>query len=126
MVERLLVKYHHIFARHWLEIAINNDCSFRLTPKHDEPVYAQSVPSPTNLKDEMLVELALQQQYRITTILPISKYTSPNFAQRQPNRKLGILVDLRRTNHLIKPAYAAQHKHMAGKKYFCKLDCSQA
>ena len=68
--------------------------------------------------------------------LPYSKYSSPIFAQRKPNGKLRILVDLRRINHLLKNDYnqhnhpvttiADAAQHMAGKKYFCKLDCSQA
>ena len=50
--------------------------------------------------------------------------------------KLTWLVDLRRINHLIKNDYGEHNhpvttvsdaaQHMAGKKYFCKLDCSQA
>ena len=108
----------------------------KLTPKHDDPVYAQSLPTPTNLKDDLLVELALMQEYGIITTLPYSKYSSPIFAQRKPNGKLRILVDLRRINHLLKNDYnqhnhpvttiADAAQHMAGKKYFCKLDCSQA
>ena len=135
-IEALLVKYHDIFARHRLEIGINTEFKIKLTPKHDEPVYAQSLPTPTNLKDDLLVELALMQEYGIITTLPYSKYSSPIFAQRKPNGKLRILVDLRRINHLLKNDYnqhnhpvttmADAAQHMAGKRYFCKLDCSQA
>ena len=57
-IEALLVKYHDIFARHRLDIGINTEFKINLTPKHDEPVYAQSLPTPTNLKDDLLVELA--------------------------------------------------------------------
>ena len=47
--------------------------NIKLTPKHVEPVYAQSLPTPTILKDEMLVELALQQEYGIiTTLYPLA------------------------------------------------------
>ena len=76
------------------------------------------------------------QEYGIITTLPYSKYSSPIFAQRKPNGKLRILVDLRRINHLIKNDYGEHNhpvttvsdaaQHMAGKKFFCKLDCSQA
>ena len=76
------------------------------------------------------------QEYGIITTLPYSKYSSPIFAQRKPNGKLRILVDLRRINHLLKNDYnqhnhpvttmADAAQHMAGKRYFCKLDCSQA
>ena len=135
-IEELLVKYQTIFARHRLDIGINTDFKIKLTPKHDDPVYAQRLPTPTNLKDDLLVELALMQEYGIITTLPYSKYSSPIFAQRKPNGKLRILVDLRRINHLLKNDYnkhnhpvttfANAAQHMAGKKYFCKLDCSQA
>ena len=134
-IEELLVKYHTIFARHRLDIGINTDFKIKLTPKHDDPVYAQSLPTPTNLKDDLLVELALMQEYGIITTLPYSKYSSPIFAQRKPNGKLRMLVDLRRINHLLKNDYnnhnhpvttiADAAQHMAGKRYFCKLDCSQ-
>ena len=76
------------------------------------------------------------QEYGIITTLPYSKYSSPIFAQRKPNGKLRILVDLRRINHLLKNDYnqhnhpvktmADAAQHMAGRRYFCKLDCSQA
>ena len=65
--EALLVKYHDIFARHRLDIGINTEFKIKLTPKHDEPVYAQSLPTPTKLKDDLLVELALMQEYGIIT-----------------------------------------------------------
>ena len=134
MVERLLVEYHHIFARHQLDMGINNDFEIKLTPKHDQPVYAQSLPTPTNLTDEILVELALQQAYVIITNLPFRMYSSPILAQREPKGKSRVLDHLRRIKNLIKHNYndcnhpvttisdAAQH--IGGKKNVCKLDCS--
>ena len=51
-------KVSQIFARQRLDKGMNNDFRINLTRKqHDEPVYAQCLPTPTNLKDEMLVEL---------------------------------------------------------------------
>ena len=111
-----------------------------LTPSQrlqvEELLVKYKLPTPTILKDDLLVELALMQEYGIITTLPHSKYSSPIFAQRKPNGKLRILVDLRRINHLIKNDYSEHNhpvttiadaaQHMAGKKYFCKLDCSQA
>ena len=82
------------------------------------------------------MELALVRYYGIITTLPFSKYASPIFAQRKPNGRLRLLVDLRKINNLIADDYtnnihplstlsdAAQH--LAGKKLFCKLDCSKA
>ena len=99
-------------------------------------MYTQSLPTPTNLKDYLLGELALMQKYGIIMTLPYSKYSSPIFAQRKPNGKLRILVDLRRINHLLKDDYNQHNhpvttivdaaQHMADKKYFCNLDWSQA
>ena len=80
-VEELLVKYNSIFARHRLDIGINTDFKVKLTPQHEKPVYSQSLPTPTNLKDDLLVELALMQEYGIITTLPYSKYSSPIFPQ---------------------------------------------
>ena len=107
-VEELLVKYNSIFARHRFDIGMNTDFKVNLTPQHEEPVYPQSLPTPTNLKDDLLVELALMQEYGIITTLPYSKYPSPIFAQCKPNGKLKILVDLRRINHLIKNDHGEQ------------------
>ena len=134
-LEHLLIKYYSIFARRGLDIGINTEFKVKLTPQHDKPVYLQSLPTPTNLKDYLLVELALMQEYGIITTLPFSKYSSPIFVQRKPSGMLRIFVDLCRINHLIKHDYgelkhpvttisdAAQH--ITGKKYFCKLDCLQ-
>ena len=69
-------------------------------------------------------------------MLPFSKYASPIFAQRKPNGKKRLLVDLRKINTLIADDYTNNNhpvsnlsdaaQHLAGKSLFCKLDCSQA
>ena len=132
----MLVEFHDVFARHRFDIGMNEEFKVKLTPKDDSPAYSQSLPAPLNLKDDVLVELAVLHKYGINTTLPFSKYASPIFAQKKPNGKLRLLVDLRKFNILILDdyinnthpvstlVYAAQH--MAGKKLFCKLDCSQA
>ena len=91
---------------------------------------------PIYLKEDLIVELALMHKYGNITVLFFSKYASPIFAQRKPNGKLRLLVDLRKINSLIADDYtnnshplttlsdAAQH--LQGKSLFCKLDCSQA
>ena len=91
---------------------------------------------PIHLKEDLIVELALMHKYGIMTDLPFSKYASPISAQRTPNGKIHLLVDLRKINTLIADdctnnnhpvstlSDAAQH--LAGKTLFCELDCSQA
>ena len=135
-IEEILVEFHDIFARHRFDIGKNREFKVKLTPNDDRPAYSQSLSTPINLKDDITVELALLHKYGIITTLPFSKYASPIFAQRKPNGRLRVLVDLRKINNLITEDYANNNhpvstlsdaaQHMAGKKLFCKLDCSQA
>ena len=135
-IEELLVKYNKIFARHRFDIGGNDEFKVKLTPAHDDPVYKKSHPTALHIKEDLKVELALLQYYGILRTLTYSKYSSPIFAQRKPNGKMRILVDLRRINHLIRhdydennfplPSMEEANSHMANKKYFSKLDCSQA
>ena len=79
--------------------------------------------------------MALLHNYGIITTLPFSKDASLFVAQKKPNGKLRLLVDLRNINNLISDEYINNNhpvstltdaaQHMAGKKLFCKLDCSQ-
>ena len=135
-IEDILVEYHNIFARHRMDIGMNTELKVKLTPKDDKAVYSQSLPMPIHLKEDLIVELALMHKYGIITVLPFSKYASPIFAQRKPNGKLRLLVDLRKINSLIADDYTNNNhpvstlsgaaQHLAGKSLFCKLDCSQA
>ena len=129
-------RYHDIFARHRIDIGMNTEFKVKITPKDDKAVYSQSLPMPIHLKEGLIVELALMHKYGIVTVLPFSKYASPIFAQRKPNGKLRLLVDLRKINSLVADDYTNNNhpvstlsdaaQHLAGKSLFCKLDCSQA
>ena len=135
-IEDILVEYHDMFARHRMDIGMNTEVKVKLTPKDDKAVYSQSLPMPVHLKEDLNVELALKHKYGIITVLPLSKYASPIFAQRKPNGKLRLLVDLREINSLIADDYTNNNhpvstlsdaaQHLAGKSLFCKLDWSQA
>ena len=115
---------------------MNTEFKVRLTPEDDKAVYSQSLPMPIHLKEDLINELALMHKYGIITVLPFSKHASPIFAQRKPNGKLRLLVDLRKINTLIADDYTNNNhpvstlsdaaQHLAGKSLFCKLDCSQA
>ena len=135
-VEDILVEYHDIFARHRMDIGMNTEFKVKLRPNDDNVDYSQNLLMPIHLKKHLIVELALMHKYGITTVLPFTKNASPIFAQRKPNGKLRLLVDLRKINTLVADDYtnnnqpvgtlsdAAQHR--AGKSLFCKLDCSLA
>ena len=88
-----------------MDIGMNTEFKVKLTPKNDKAVYSQSLPMPIHLKEDLIVELALMHKYGIITLLPFSKYASPIFAQRKPNGKLRLLVDLRKINTLIADDY---------------------
>ena len=70
-------------------------------------------------------------KYGIITTLTHSKYASPIFAQRKPNGRLRLLVDLRKINNLITEDYTNNNypvstlsdaaQHMAGKDYSASL-----
>ena len=122
-IEALLVEFYDIFARHRFDIGVNEELTVKLTPKKESPAYSQSLPTPINLKEDILVELALIHKYGIITTLP--KYASPFFAQKKPNGKLRLLNDLRKINNLISDDYINKNlpvstltdaaQHMAGK-----------
>ena len=124
------------FARHRFDIGINTEFKVQLTPLDNRPACSQRLPAPINLKDDILVELALLHKYGITTTLHFSKHASPILAQRKPNGKLRLLVALRKIKTLIADDYINNNhpvstltdaaQHMAGKNLFCKLDCSHA
>ena len=135
-IEDILADYHNIFARHRMDIGMNTEIKVKLTPKDDKAVCSQNLPMPIHLKEDLIVELALLHKYGSITVLPLSKYASPIFAQRKPNGKLRLLVDLRKINSRIADDYTNNNhpvstlsdaaQHLAGKSLFCKLDCSQA
>ena len=135
-IEDILVEHQDIFTRHRMDIGMNTEFKVKLTPKGDKAVFSQSLPMPNHLKKDLSVELAPMHKYGIITVLPFSKYASPIFAERKPNGKLRLLVDLRKINSLIEDDYTNNNhpgstlshaaQHLAGKSLFCKLDCSQA
>ena len=135
-IEDILVVYHDIFARHRMDIGMNTEFKVKSTPKDDKIVYSQNLPKPIHLKNDLVVELVLMHNYGHFTVLPLSKYASPIFAQRKPKGKLRLLLDLRKINSVIADDYANNNhpvstlwdaaQHLARKSLFCKLDCSQA
>ena len=135
-VEDVLVDYHDIFARHRMDIGMTTEFKVKLTPKEDRAVYRQNLPMPIHLKVDSIVELAFVKEYGIITVLPFSKYASLIFAQRKPNGKLRLLLDLRKIKTLIADDYTKNNhpvstlsdaaQHLAGMSLFCKFDSSQA
>ena len=135
-VEDILVEYHDVFARHRMDIGMNTYFKVGLAPKDDKAVSSQSLPISIHLKEDINVELTLMHNYGIITVLPFSKYASPIIAQRKPNGKIRLHVDLGKINTLIADDYTNNNhtvsnlsdaaQHLAGKSLFCKLDCSQA
>ena len=80
---------------------MNTVFKVKLTPKDDKAVYSQSLPMPIYLTEDLIVDLALMHKYGVITVLPLSKYASPIFAQKKPNGKQRLLVHLGKINSLI-------------------------
>ena len=102
-----------------------------MTPVDEIPAYSQRLPTPINLKEDVRVELSSLHKHGIITTLPFSKNASRIFAQRKPKSKLGLLLDLRKTNNLISGDYINKNnpvstltdsaQDMTGKNYFANL-----
>ena len=105
VVKTLLVEFHDISAQHRFDIGYNTEFMDQITPLDVRLAYNQCLPAPINLKDDILVELALLQKYRIITTLSISIYASPILAQRKLNGKLRLLIDLGQISTLIAANY---------------------
>ena len=126
-LKQTIVDYNDIFARHRLDIGINNNLKVKLTLKDERPLYTQNLLVPINLKKNLTVELALMHRYGIITTLAFSKDASPIFAQGKPNGKMRLLVDLRKINALISDDYINKNhpvstlsdaaQHFASKKF---------
>ena len=135
-MEEILVDYHNIFARHRVDIGMNTQFKVKLTPKNKTFVHSPSLPMPLYLKQDLTVEFALVHKHGMLTLLPFSKLASPIFAQRKPNVKHRLLVDIRKINRLILDDNTKNNhivnilsdvaEHLAGNYPFCSPNCSQA
>ena len=102
-----------------------------MTPYKKRPIYFKTQTISIHLKDDLLVELALLQNYGVIETLPFGRYLSSKVAKRQESGKIRKLVDLKKTNHLIRKdcknnnfliaTLADAGTHLAGKKLFGKI-----
>ena len=104
-IEHVLVDYHDVFTRHRMDVGMTTEFKVKLTPKNDKVVYNQSLLIPIHLEENLIVELALMHKYGIITVLRLSKYASPIFAQGKTNGKVRLFLDLRKINSLIANDY---------------------
>ena len=56
------------------------------TPEDEKAVYSQNIPLPVHLKGDAIVEFALMHKYESISVLRLSKYAHPEFAQWTPNK----------------------------------------
>ena len=133
-IEDNLVASHNISNRHKMDIELNTQFIVKLAPKNEKVDFSQSISMPFHLKENLSVQLALMQIFGIIAVLPFSNYAIPVFPQRKRNGKMRLLVDLRKINSLIEDDCTDNNHpvsilsdagpHLAGKPFFCKLDCS--
>ena len=70
-LEQFLIECHDVFAKHRFEVSYNTELKSKLTP--ELPVYVQGPPAPIHLRDEILIELALLENFIFTTKFSCSK-----------------------------------------------------
>ena len=75
-------------------VSIQTQIEFKVkfTPNDNIPACSQCLPTPINLKDDITVEVAVLHKNGKITTLPISKYASPDFAQREFNGRFRFRV----------------------------------
>ena len=87
-LEATIVEFNVIFARRRLDIDMNTQFKVSLTPKHDKPVYTQSLPVPINLKRDLTVELALMHRFGIITNFLFPNTPAPSSPNGSPPANL--------------------------------------
>ena len=115
---------------------MNIEFKVKPTPKDKKANYSQELRISFKLKEDLKVELALVHKNVTIPVLLFSKYANPILAQGKPNGKLRLLVDMSKINSLIADEYNKNNhsvstlsdaaRCLAGKSFFCKLDCSHA
>ena len=60
-MENLFVKYPLISPGHRLGVGVNTVFKIKLTPQLERPVFFRNPPTPTNLRDDLMVDFALVQ-----------------------------------------------------------------
>ena len=63
-VEKLLLEFNDIFARHRFDVGYYTEYKVKLNPDENKRVYTQRHPSAIHLREELLVELALFRYYK--------------------------------------------------------------
>ena len=80
-IEEILVELHDVFARHQFDIGTNEEFNMRMTPEDDSAASRQSPPASINLKEDILVELAMHD----TSVFEICQPNTSVFQICQPN-----------------------------------------
>ena len=133
-VETELVQFHDNFARHRFDIGINTKVKVQLTRLDNKPacpLIAKVIQHRRHPRGDCANTQVLHYQN-----ITFSKIASSVLAQKKHNGKLCPLFNLRKLNTLKMDGYITNNhrvstlndapQHMAGKKLFCQLDCSQA
>ena len=80
--------FHDIFAGHQFDIGMTEKFKVKLTPKDNSPAYSQILAAPINLKEDILVEIAMLHIYIIiTSIASILAICKPNICAEKDKRE---------------------------------------
>ena len=84
--KRIVVKFHDKFARHRFDIILYEEVTVKLTPKNDSPANNESLPTPVNLKEDILSPNGITPQIWIYYNTATLKSASSIFAQKKLTR----------------------------------------
>ena len=73
----------------------------KLTPKEDKTVFSHNLPDMIQRKEDLNPKLAPMHEFGILMVLPFSRNANPNIAHGKLNKKLRLLVAVRKIKTLI-------------------------
>ena len=133
--KNIFVEYHDSFARHRMDIRMKREFKLKPTSKDDKAVYKQSLPIPIHLKEHLIIKLALTNKSKIITMYPFPSMQVEFLLNKHPRKttypcrtKDDLHFDFRRlhSKYSSSSTLLEAAQNLAGKSFFCKLDCSQA
>ena len=99
-------------------------------------MYKQSPPTPIDLREDFLVELALLQYYGILTCLPNTKCSRPILTQCKPSDALRVMIVSKNVTQMNRHYHDSHNfpvttladagAHLAGNNLLAKIDRSQS
>ena len=77
-----MLENQNIVVRHRIDIGMNTEFKLKLTSRDEKAFYSRNLPARMQLKEDLIIELALMHNFGIITVLHFPKKARPSFAQK--------------------------------------------